>query len=80
MDEGKKIDIRRDFSHELCEIQYKLQQLEDGRIYEFTGTQSDGYLRTNAEQLKEMVADLCLKIEGKRPSTGDVIASFFENW
>lgn len=77
MDGSRKIDIRRDFSHELCEIQYKLQQLEDGCIYELTNAKMDGYLRTNVVQLKKMLADLFSKIEGKRPATEDVIASFF---
>ncbi|MGM9521278.1 MAG: hypothetical protein ACI3VB_02220 [Oscillospiraceae bacterium] len=75
---NKNIDIKRDFSIELCDIVYKLRQLEEGRIYEMTGVRADGTLNTNAVELKKMLADLLLKVEGKRPSGEEELASFLE--
>lgn len=75
---SKDIDIKRDFGPELCNIYNKLCQLEEERIYEKTGARMDGTLNTNAVALKKMLADLFLKIEGKRPSTEEEFASFFK--
>ena len=72
-----QIDISGRFSHELHQISYKLSQLEDGRIYEFTKIRSDGSLNYNAKKLKEMLVDLFLKIEGKRPSIEEEICKYF---
>jgi hypothetical protein len=63
MAEEKKLDISKRYSIEIQNINNKLQQLEDGRIYDLTNAQMDGYLSTNIGQLKEMIADLLYKIE-----------------
>lgn len=59
-------EIVEKYSNELCAIYNKLQQLESGRVYELTEAKMDGYLSTNAQQLREMICDLLCKIqEGK---------------
>ncbi len=63
MAEEKKIDISKRFSIEIQNISNKLQQLEDGRIYDLTDAKMDGSLSTNIGQLKEMISDLLYKIE-----------------
>lgn len=55
--------ITKRFSFEIQDINNKLQQLENGRIYEFSRAQMDGYLSTNISQLKKMFADLIWKLE-----------------
>jgi hypothetical protein len=45
----------------LSDIAAKLNQMEHGRIYEFTKAQVDEYLATNINQLRKMIADLFLK-------------------
>ncbi|QNU65905.1 hypothetical protein EHE19_013535 [Ruminiclostridium herbifermentans] len=59
----KKIDISKRFSIEIQNINNKLQQLENGRVYDLTNAQMDGYLSTHIGQLKEMISDLLYKIE-----------------
>lgn len=51
------------YCHELNKIRNKLDQMECGRIYELSRAQGDGYLATNVEQLREMIADLLYKIQ-----------------
>ena len=56
-------DISKRYSSELLNISNKLNQLERGRIYEFSHAQMDGYLSTNINQLKDMLNDLLGKIQ-----------------
>lgn len=51
----KKIDIQKKYVSELMEINNKLNQLEQGRIYDLTKVQMDGYLSTNVEQQRKML-------------------------
>lgn len=72
------IDLKRDFSRELDEIAYRLQRMEKGLIYERTQAPGDGSLATNVVKLKEELADLFAKIEGRKPSVEDEIRRYFE--
>ena len=67
----KKLDykISREYSHELREINHKLDMMERGRVYELSGAQMDGYLATNVSQLREMFNDLLNKIQNGREGT-----------
>lgn len=67
----KKLDykISREYSHELSEIDHKLDMMERGRVYELSGAQMDGYLATNVSQLREMFNDLLNKIQNGREGT-----------
>jgi hypothetical protein len=62
MDE-KGLGILKRYSSELNIIQYELQLLKDGRVYEISRAQSDGYLNTRATKLEEKIKDLLYKIE-----------------
>jgi len=61
--ENKKIDIVSEYSRELNEISYILNNLEDGRIYEKTGWTQDGYLATNIQKLRKEITHLLVKIQ-----------------
>jgi len=43
----KKIDITKKYNLEIMDIKNKLNQLEQGRVYELSSAQMDGYLDTN---------------------------------
>jgi len=60
---GKTVDVINQYNRELMNIKNKLIQLENGRVYDLTGVQMDGYLATNIVQLREMIEDLIYKIE-----------------
>jgi len=72
------INLKRDFSHELGEIAYRLQCMEKGLVYERTQAPGDGSLATNIAKLKKDLADLFAKIEGRRPSAEDELRRYFE--
>ena len=61
--ENKKIDIANDYSRELTEISYILNNLEGGRIYEKTGWTQDGYLATNIQKLRKEITGLLIKVQ-----------------
>lgn len=64
MDNNKlNYDISKRYSHELGDIENKLNQLENGRIYELSNATMDGYLATNIRQLRKMIAELLDKIQ-----------------
>lgn len=56
-------EIPKRYSHELGEIANKLDQLENGRVYELSRATMDGYLATNIKQLRRMIAELLDKIQ-----------------
>jgi len=67
----KVIDVRGRYSREISEIEHKLKQLEEGRIYEPSQgkhSKMDGSLYTNIIQLREMLYDLIDKIEYNKQS------------
>lgn len=66
--------ISKEYSHELNEISHKLEQIEKGRVYELSGAQMDGYLATNAGQLKKMFANLLNKIQNGEEGTATHLA------
>lgn len=61
--DNNKIDIATDYSRELNEISYILNNLENGRIYEKTGWTQDGYLATNIQKLRKEFTNLLIKIQ-----------------
>jgi len=69
MDE--KIDVRKKYSYELNEINYILQNLENGRYYENTGAQSDGYVATRIQKIRKHLDELLDKIEYNEKSVKD---------
>lgn len=74
MEKEKVIDIKEKYSHEIADIADILQQLKDGRCYELTHVQSDGYISTNVDKLKRELNELFTKIEYGEPSVIEVFA------
>lgn len=66
--------ITEKYSREIQEIGNKLRDLENGRIYEKTGAQMDGYLTTNIQQLRKMFTELISKIDNQDPSMNEKLA------
>ena len=75
----KQIDIANKYSDELLEIQNKLQQLKDKRVYEISNAGCDGFLANNIEQLEKMINKLLNKIEYGKDSISDKISECFIN-
>ncbi|QYK67480.1 hypothetical protein [Paenibacillus sp. S02] len=68
------LGITEKYSREIHEIGNKLRDLENGRIYEKTGAQMDGYLTTNIQQLRKMFTELISKIDNQDPSMNEKLA------
>lgn len=66
-------EIPKRYSHELCDIANKLDQLEKGRILELSRASMDGYLATNIQELRKMIAELLDKIQNDEQSTSERI-------
>lgn len=77
MSQGLEYDIRVKYSHELNEINTKLNQIKDGRINGIKGSNMDGDLSTNVLQLQKMIAKLLLKIQNGEDGTDEEIAKWF---
>jgi hypothetical protein len=70
----KKVDVTNKYNHEILDIKDKLRQLENGRVYELSKAQIDGYLATNVAQLRRMIAELIYKIEYGKDSISDELS------
>lgn len=68
------LGITKKYSREIQNIGNKLRDLENGRIYEKTGAQMDGYLTTNIQQLRKMLTELISKIDNQDPSMNEELA------
>ncbi len=74
-----KTDVSQRYRHEILDIRNKLQQLEDGRIYEISKAKMDGYLSTNIGLLKKMISELLYKIEYGEDSISEELGKAFRN-
>lgn len=74
--ESRRLDykISERYGYELNEIANKLKQMENGRVYELSRAQSDGYLATNVGQLRDKINELLNKIQNGTESTDERIA------
>ena len=83
MMESKKIDIANEYSRELSEIAYILNNLENESIYEKTGWAQDGYLATNIQKLRKEITNLLIKIqngeEGDKKRIRDALKKYSDN-
>lgn len=79
--EDRKLDykISERYTHELNEIATKLRQIENGRVYELSRVQSDGFLATNVGQLRDKINDLLNKIQSGTESTDEKIADIMNS-
>lgn len=75
----KKIDIINKYQYEILKIKNKLNQLDKGRVYEISDIKQDGYLSTNVDQLRDMIADLVYKIEYGTVSNMDKMKEALDN-
>lgn len=57
------MDLLKEYSREIGEIRYILNNLENGKIYEKTGWIQDGYLATNIQKLRKELVNLLTKIQ-----------------
>lgn len=73
----EKLGITKKYSREIQDILNKLSDLENGRIYELTKAQMDGYLATNIVQLRKMFKELISKIDNQEPSINDELGALF---
>lgn len=62
--------INERYTNELLDIASRLQRLKDGKVYELTNVQSDGFIGTNVDQLKNKIVELLSKIQND--GQGDV--------
>lgn len=62
--------INERYINELLDIASRLQRLKDGKVYELTNVQSDGFIGTNVDQLKNKIVELLSKIQND--GQGDV--------
>jgi hypothetical protein len=75
---SEKLGIIEKYNQEILDIETKLKDLENGRIYELTGVQGDGSLATNAVKLRKMFRELLYKIEYQKDSILDEFDQFLE--
>lgn len=71
--------IREKYSQEISDIEYILNNMENGRIYGFNGnrSQGDGSLQTNCQKLRKEFFTLLKKIQNGLDSREDKIAEIF---
>ena len=65
---GFNMDIKNRYSIELDEIRNYLTDLENGRIYELTGTPGTASCATLAKHLRDNLNSLLNKIEKDKPA------------
>lgn len=76
----KIVDVTGKYRVEIQNIANKLKDLENGRVYDLTKVQGDGYLSTNISQLKIMLNELIHKIEYGKDSSEDEMAKVFNKF
>lgn len=74
----KEFDVTKTYRLELRKIKDKMDDLEQGRIYEKTNYGPYGYLNTNIVKLKEMLNDLLHKIEYSEQSDEERLSQAFK--
>lgn len=62
--------IEERYTSELADIASRLDKLRNGRVYELSNVQSDGFIGTNVDQLKNKIVELLSKIQND--GQGDV--------
>jgi hypothetical protein len=75
----QKLGITKKYSREILDIENKLRDLENNRVYELSRVKMDGSLATNAQQLRKMIKDLLFKIDNQIPSINDELAPLFKD-
>ena len=73
------MDIKNRYSIELDEIRNYLTDLENGRIYELTGTPGTASCATLAQHLKEDIGSLLDLIQNDKPGVAEKVAEASKN-
>lgn len=71
--------IKEKYSYELNEIEYILNQLQAGRVYDLTNVQSDGFISTHIKKLREEFYSLLNKIQNDKDSADAIFAVKLED-
>ncbi|MFB5660777.1 hypothetical protein [Alteribacillus sp. HJP-4] len=75
---GLRSSLFVEYDAEILEIENKLKELENERVYDLSRIKMDGSLTHNANLLREMIMELLKKIDNELPSGNDVIAPLFK--
>ena len=64
--------IEERYTSELADIASRLDKLRNGRVYELSNVQSDGFLATNVDKLKDQVNKLLGKIQNDGQANDEI--------
>ena len=74
MSKGENDDykIEERYTSELADIASRLDKLRNGRVYELSNVQSDGFIATNVDKLKDQVNKLLGKIQNDGQANDEI--------
>lgn len=64
--------IEERYTSELADIASRLDKLRNGRVYELSNVQSDGFIATNVDKLKYQVNKLLGKIQNDGQANDEI--------
>ena len=64
--------IEERYTSELADIASRLDKLRTGRVYELSNVQSDGFIATNVDKLKDQVNKLLGKIQNDGQANDEI--------
>ena len=64
--------IEERYTSELADIASRLDKLRKGRVYELSNVQSDGFIATNVDKLKDQVNKLLGKIQNDGQANDEI--------
>ena len=67
-------DLEKVYSHEFNNIRNRLNQLEEGRVYELSHVKMDGYLSTQIVKLRKDLTELFNKIQNGEEGFAEKVA------
>ena len=65
-------EIEERYTSELADIASRLDKLRNGRVYELSNVQSDGFIATNVDKLKDQVNKLLGKIQNDGQANDEI--------
>ena len=64
--------IEERYTSELADIASRLDKLRNGRVYELSNVQSNGFIATNVDKLKDQVNKLLGKIQNDGQANDEI--------
>ena len=64
--------IEERYTSELADIASRLDKLRNGRVYDLSNVQSDGFIATNVDKLKDQVNKLLGKIQNDGQANDEI--------